>query len=141
MNVFSGNSNYPPGLSDSTPDAPWNQYDQDPIDVDVDYSVVMMKTTTIETSDYDVETYEECERDDEGYIVGFSGKDYTYDNVDWKEEFKNQCLSPMELISTLEEICTKLLNGEEVNIRKEKLKFIISECKDWDCDEEDVSKA
>lgn len=131
---------YPAG-AEHDPSAPWNQHDQDPIEVDVDYSVVMMKTTTIETSDYDVEKWEECERDDEGHLVGVCGETYNYDNVEWKDEYSNQRMSPMELISTLEDICTKLLNGEEIKISKANLKFIISECKDWDCDEENVDKA
>ena len=143
MNVFSGNSNYPPGLSDSTQDAPWNEPgDNDPIEVDVDYSVVMLRNTTITTSDYDVEKWEECERDDDGHLVGVCGETYNYDNVNWRKEYSEQHLTPIELIDELKNICEKLINDKNFNIvTNERLQYLINECKDWDWDEEDVSKS
>ena len=141
MYIYGNNSNYPPGVSDSTPGAPWNEPgDNDPIEVDVEYSVVMMRNATIETKDYDVEKWDECERDDEGYLVGVSGETYTYDNVDWRSEYANQHMSPIELIGELEEICEELLR-DELKINRERLKYLLEECKDWDCDEENVDKA
>lgn len=143
MNVFSGNSNYPPGLSDSTPGTPWNEPgDNDPIEVDVDYSVVMLRNTTITTSDYDVEKWEECERDDDGHLVGVCGETYNYDNVNWRKEYSEQHLTPIELIDELKNICEKLIDDKNFNIvTNERLQYLINECKDWDWDEEDVSKS
>ena len=136
-----GNGNYPPGVSDSTPGAPWNDHDNEPIEVDVDYSVVMLRNATIKTTDYEIEKWEDCERDDDGYFVGVCGESYNYDNTDWKEEYSNQCMSPIELIGVLEEICKKLLDGEELKINNERLQYLLGECKDWDCDEEEVTQA
>ena len=136
-----GNGNYPPGAAND-PRAPWNEPgDNDPIEVDVDYSVMMMRTATIKTTDYEIDKWEDCERDDDGYFVGVCGESYNYDNTDWKEEYSNQCMSPIELIGVLEEICEKLLNGEELKINKERLQYLLDECMGWDCDDEEVTQA
>ena len=132
---------YPAG-AEHDPSAPWNQHDPEPVDVDVEYSVVMMRSITIETTDYDVEKWEECERDDDGHLVGVCGETYNYDNVNWRKEYSEQHLTPIELIDELKNICEKLINDKNFNIvTNERLQYLINECKDWDWDEEDVSKS
>ena len=139
MNVFSGNSNYPPGLSDSPPGTPWNEpYDQDPIEVDVEYSVVLRKRTTISTTDYDRDEWEECERDEDGYVTRFGGTEISYDNVDVENEYNNQHYSPMELIRILKAETERNLreHPECVGAKDGTWQNIIDECDNWIAEDE-----
>ena len=72
--------NYPWGAN--TKDAPWNQSDPDPVKVDVTVSTTLSKETTIETTDYNIDKWEDCEIDDEGHISRIGGCDYDFSHSD-----------------------------------------------------------
>ena len=49
--------------------SPYNQSDQKPIEVDVCISQTLHKSTTISTTDYTIEEWEDCERGDDGKFI------------------------------------------------------------------------
>lgn len=143
MNLFSSNSNYPPGVNDYTEDAPWNQYDQDEIECDAEYSVILRKKTFITTTDYIKEKWDECESDEEGNLVRYGGEEIHYDNVEWLKEYKKDHLTPLQLIARLKSELQRMLEQEPqaVGAKNGTWEYLIQECEDWEDEEEDCEQA
>ena len=135
-----GNSNYPPGLSDNTPGAPWNEPENEARDVDVLISSSLSKETTISTTDYEPEEWDDYEQDDvDGTVHHYGGTDYNFDNCDFKKEYNNQHLTPLELIQEFRAFLTEYMPDPVINMRKyRKFKHLIEECTDWTEDEVEV---
>lgn len=79
------NYNYPWGAD--TPDAPWNQSEQEPKEVNVTVSITLSKQVTIEVNDY--KEYEDQDEDGIYTTVDFS-------DCDLKEAVKRQVYLPHE---------------------------------------------
>ena len=132
--------NYPMGAAND-PNAPYNQpSDPDPIEVDVEYSCVMRKATTVGTTRYQAFDWEDSEPDGEGGYVYTGGTDYEFDDNDFRDEFAEQRYNPAELIDELKTIVTMLIDGEDVTISKTKLKHILEDCEGWEIEDEDCGR-
>ena len=76
---------YPLGAN--TPDAPWNQSDPDPVDVDCYVSCSISKDITISTTDYIAEKWEDWDMDAEGNYVHSGGVDYDFSDCNFSEAY------------------------------------------------------
>ena len=138
-------SNYPPGVSDSTPDAPWNQSDPDDMDFDVTCSQTLSKTVTVTTNNY-IPGAEgvDYESDDEGgcYAVPYHDDPDTSD-TNWAEEYHdNNYHTPIQLIGLFKDTLLQQLESWESledtpEGKKEirKIEGLIKECEGW-CEDE-----
>ena len=79
------NYNYPMGAD--TADAPWNQVEPEPIEVEVTVSITLSKTVKVYVDDY---IQEAPESDGEVYYAG----DIDLSNCDLKTAVKNQITLP-----------------------------------------------
>lgn len=129
--MFDSNSNYPPGLSDRTPGAPWNDGGQPEEDVDCLYSVVLTRSATISTTQYTKDEWEDYDFDGVEYSHT-GGVEYDFSDCDFLDEFEKQHLTPIQLIARFEDILKKLRDGEELKLRKSEIKFLLEECDGWE---------
>lgn len=88
-------NNYPDNVSSNDPNAPWNQdtSEQDFIETDVEVSISLSKTLTIQTDDY-IESIEEdydVDIDEEGNRVIYGGKypSYDFSETNWIQSYIN----------------------------------------------------
>lgn len=96
------NYNYPLGAD--TPDAPWNQPgDPDPLEVEVTVSTTLSKDTSVWTTDYIAESWEDWDTGDEGEVIHTGGTTYDYSDVNFEKEYLDEHYS-------LEELLTKVAN-------------------------------
>jgi hypothetical protein len=127
-------SNYPPGLSDSTPGAPWNESEVPEKEFDVTCCQTLSKTTSVLTSNYiPGASGVDYEPDDEGgyYASGWHDPDDTSD-TNWADEYHdNEHYTPLQLI----ELFKKHLENELIRMGEVKnerwIKHLIEECSDW----------
>ena len=132
-------SGYYPMGAEHDKNAPYNQQEQEPIAVNVEYSLVLRKKTEVSTADYDKDEWEECERDDEGNLVRYGDTEISYDSVDFVSEYNNQHYTPCELIGLLaEEMKRKLDKGEGTKKERANWQLVLDECADWTEDDEEV---
>lgn len=139
--------NYPPGVSDNTIGAPWNEPDVPEKDFEITCSQSLSRTATVTTNNYipgasGVDYEPDC---DGGYCAcGWQDPDDTSD-TDWSKEY-SECgyKTPLQLIQLLREYVEKdLKNVAEVAkntqqneaFLKRKLEHLIEECDCW-CDDE-----
>ena len=132
-------SNYPDGLSDNTPGAPWN----DPIvpekEFDVTCSQTLSKTVTVTTNNYiPGVSGVDYESDDEGgyCAVGWHDPDDTSD-TNWNEEYSLCHETIPSLLNILKEYIKKDLEYGDSKFSKEHLKYLLEECDGWTVDEEE----
>ena len=141
-------NNYPPGVSDNTPDAPWNQEDVPEKEFDVTCTLCMSKTVSCFTNDY-IPGAEgvDYEPDDEGGCVacGWHDPDDT-SNTNWSEVFGSNHKTIPELLEELKKYIQKDLDNidkvaeeqkHDKAFLKRKLEFLLEECDGWNVDEED----
>jgi hypothetical protein len=144
-------NNYPPGVSDNTPDAPWNDPEVPEKEFDVTCTLCMSKTVSCYTKDY-IPGAEgvDYEPDDEGgsYAVPYHEDDDTSD-TNWSEVFKDNHKTIPELLEEFKQYLQKDLKNIDAvaEIRKHdkaflkrKLERLIEECDGWSIDEEDYEK-
>ena len=140
--------NYPPGVSDSTPDAPWNDPYVPEKEFDVTCTICMSKTVSCLTNDY-IPGAEgvDYEPDDEGGCVacGWHDPDDTSD-TNWNDVFNSNHRAIPELLEELKKYVQRDLDNidriaEEQHhdkaFLKRKLEFLLEECDGWVVDEED----
>ena len=131
-------SNYPPGLSDNTPGAPWNEPDVPEKEFDVTCTQTLSKTVSVLTTNYvPGASGVDYEPDDEGgyYASGWHDPDDTSD-TNWADEYHdNDYLTPLQLIEIFKQYLENDLNrmGEVKNERW--IKHLIEECSNWIEDE------
>ena len=143
--------NFPPGVSDNTPDAPWNDPEVPEKEFDVTCTLCMSKTVSCYTKDY-IPGAEgvDYEPDDEGgsYAVPYHEDDNTSD-TNWSEVFKDNHKTIPELLEEFKQYLQKDLKNIDAvaEIRKHdkaflkrKLERLIEECDGWSIDEEDYEK-
>lgn len=131
-------SNYPPGVSDSTPDAPWNQSDPDDMDFDVTCSQTLSKTVTVTTNNY-IPGAEgvDYESDDEGgcYAVPYHDDPDTSD-TNWAEEYHdNQYHTPAQLLELFKQCLEENMKNGLVFKTPKFTEDLIKECEGW-CEDE-----
>ena len=138
-------SNYPTGVSDSTPDAPWNQVDVPEKEFEVTCSQSLSRTVSVWTSNYiPGASGVDYEPDGEGgyCACGWQDPDDTSD-TDWSKEY-DECgyKTPLQLIQLFKVELEKQYNEcnvatSEGKIEARRLKHLIEECECWNEDETD----
>ena len=144
-------NNYPPGVSDNTPDAPWNDPEVPEKEFDVTCTLCMSKTVSCYTKDY-IPGAEgvDYESDDEGgcHAVPYHDEDDTSD-TNWSDVFGANHKTIPELLDEFKQYLEKDLENIDAiaEIRKHdkaflkrKLERLIEECDGWSIDEEDYEK-
>ena len=81
-------NNYSYPIGSDTPDAPWNQIDPEPQEVEVTISMTISKTVKVKVTDY---TCEE-DWDEEGY----HGINYDFSDCNLEQAVKNQIILPTD---------------------------------------------
>lgn len=127
-------SNYPPGVSDSTPDAPWNQSDPDDMDFDVTCSQTLSKTVTVTTNNYIPGAKGvDYESDDEGgcYAVPYHDAPDTSD-TNWAEEYHaNDYHTPLQLLALFKQLLEENMKNGLVFKSPKYTLDLINECDNW----------
>ena len=136
-------NNYPDGLSDHSPDAPWNEPEVPEKEFEVTCSQSLSKTVSVWTNDYiPGASGVDYEPDDEGgyYASGWQDPDDTSD-TNWANEYHaNDYHTPLQLIQLLKQV---LLNDLEHGIAFKSPKFthdLINECEGWTEDETEYTE-
>ena len=146
-------SNYPPGVSDSTWDAPWNDPDVPEKEFDVTCSQSLSRTTSVWTNNYiPGASGVDYENDGEGgsYACGWHDPDDTSD-TNWAKEYEeNGFKTPLELIGLLKEYLEKDLRNIQKDMlpndrsykatKARMLKGLIEECDCWTEDETEFTQ-
>ena len=130
---------YPPG-AEFDPNAPYNQSDQTPIEVDVCISQTLHKSTTISTTDYVAEEWEDYERDDDGGFVTTREVSYNFSDSDLLSAYKNDNWTIPELLYELKDYIKQDLDKGCSESKKAWLERMMKACEDWELDEEEVIK-
>lgn len=131
-------SNYPDGVNDNTPGAPWNEPEVPEKEFDVTCSQSLSKTVTVTTNNY-IPGAEgvDYEPDDEGgyCAVGWHDPDDTSD-TDWEEEYSNEHYTPLQLIELFKRYLQHILDDKvQVLTLASYIKHLIEECDNWSEDE------
>lgn len=116
---------YPLGAD--TPYAPWNEREVPERQFDVCISQTLSKSTRVTTNDY----VPEVDQNEDGVYESTDTSD-----TDWKEAYKNEHLTPLQLICEFKDFLTKHLPDPVVDAAEyKKWKKLISECDGWIEDE------
>lgn len=133
-------SNYPPGLSDSTVGAPWNESDVPYEEFEVTCSQSLSKTVKVTTNNYiPGASGVDYETDDEGhpYATPWHDDPDTTD-TDWAEEYHdNDYHTPMQLLELFKQCLEENMKNGVVFKTPGVTKQLISECDGWIEDETD----
>ena len=134
------NYDYPYGAD--TPDAPWNQSDPEPIEVEVTISQSLSRSTIIEVTDYIINEWEDTEYiKEEGISRTRKGIDYDFSDSDLKEAYEIQEYTIPELLEYLKSyLINDIAQCVEGSSRKKLLKCILKGCEGWTVDETEVIK-
>ena len=133
-------SNYPDGLSDNTPGAPWN----DPVIPEKEFEITVSQTLSKATSVWT-----------DNYVPGARGVDYEpdgeggYSASGWQDDDDTSdtdcnkiCLeneySPLQIIQACEKITTALLSEGTKTVEGIWLPALISSCENWEEDDFEV---
>ena len=128
---------YPPG-AEFDPNAPYNQSDPEPVKVDVCISQTLHKSTTISTTDYVAEEWEDYERDDDGGFVTTREVSYNFSDSDLLSAYKNDNWTIPELLDELKDYIKRDLENGCSKPKKAWLEKMMKACEDWELDEEEV---
>ena len=134
------NYDYPCGAD--TPDAPWNQSDPEPIEVEVTISQSLSRSTTIEVHDYTIKEWEDTEYiKEEGISRIGKGIDYDFSDSNLKEAYEMQEYTIPELLEYLKSyLINDIAQCVEGSSRQKLLKYILKGCEGWTVDETEVIK-
>lgn len=119
---------YPPGAYND-PNAPYNEVEVPEKEFEVTISQSLSKNTSIYTQDYMPEYDEE-----DGHIYADTSQ------TDWKQAYKDNAMTPLDIIQNCEKIAKALLEQGQTRFAGVYLKTLVEECQDWDEDELDVEK-
>lgn len=131
-------SNYPPG-AEYDMNAPYNQEEPNPVDVDVQAYITLTKTATVAVTDYNATNWEDWEVDDDGRTVHSGGTDYDFSETDFKEAFETQEFNIPELLSILKLYAEADIDGS-FHTEGRKAESILKACDAWEVDEFDVEE-
>ena len=122
---------YPPG-AEFDPRAPWNEQEVPERQFDVCISQTLSKSTRVTTDDY----VPGVDPDEDGY--GYHDYSDTSD-TDWWEAYKNEHLTPLQLIEEFKDFLTKHLPDPIIDVKGfRRFKHLIDECEGWTEDETEV---
>ena len=112
------NYNYPMGAD--TPDAPWNQRDPEPVEVEVQVSIARPKNIKLPVTDYIVEP---GGIDEDGVPMS---QLYVFDDCDFHQALKDNVTLPHQLAD--------LMEGCKLT------KYDVADCKGWELEEVEISE-
>lgn len=103
--------------------APWNEQEVPERTFDVCISQTLSKSTKVTTNDY----VHEVDQDEDGY------HDYSdTSDTDWKEAYKNEHLTPLQLIGEFKQFLTKHLPDPVIDMKRfQEFNRLIKECEGW----------
>lgn len=93
-------------------------------------SQTLSKEVDINTSDYSLQ--EEIDYDDDGNSLYHSWVDTS--DTDWKEAYKNDAMTPLDIITACRHICT-YLHTNNIPVNNFNLQSLIHSCEGWIEDE------
>ena len=129
---------YPPG-AEHDPNAPWNQSDPEPVEVEVAISQTLSKSTKILITDYTVNEWEDVETDNEGGFLRTGGVEYDCSDSDLKGAYNEQEYTIPELLDYLKDyLIADIANCNKDKGKKQKLQHILDCCEGWEVDETEV---
>ena len=130
---------YPPGAEFDS-DAPWNQNNPEEKEFEVTVSQTLSKNTTVTTSDYiPGGSSQETEWDIDGYHTITCHEPDDTSDTDWKKAYKNEHLTPIQLIGEFKDFLTKHLPDPIIDVKGfQRFKYLINECEEWEVDETEV---
>lgn len=132
---------YPPGL-EFDPDAPWNEDELKPVQVEVTISQSLSRSTVIEVTDYIIKEWEDTEYiKEEGISRTRKGIDYDFSDSNLKEAYEIQEYTIPELLEYLKSyLINDIAQCSEESNKKRLLQCILKGCEGWTVDETEVIK-
>ena len=131
-------SGYFPIGEEYNPNAPYNQSNIEPIQLNVIISQSLSRLTTIEVTDYITNEWEDIEIDEDGKFHKIEGIEYDFSDSDLKETYERQEYTIPELLDYLKDYLITDINKCNEDSKKRKLQHILKCCKDWEVDETEV---
>lgn len=119
-------NNYGYGLTDNSPNTPWNEPSVPDHDFDVDVTVTLSNSTTITTNDYMPDVDEE-----DGRVY----QDTSY--TDWSKAYEESCYTIPQMLEELKLLLEEKLADHNCK-KKTKYKQMLEDCQGWTVDECDV---
>lgn len=134
-------SDYYPAGAQNDPNAPYNQKDSKPVDVEVYFNQTLSRVATVEVKDYVEEAWEDWEQDEEGNVLHSGGIDYDFSDTNFLKAYKDQELDIPELLSYLKTYITEDLAQTSPHSGKGKhLKRLLAACEGWEVIDEEAVK-
>ena len=131
-------SGYFPIGEEYNPNAPYNQSNIEPIQLNVIISQSLSRSTTIEVTDYITNEWEDIEIDEGGKFHKIEGIEYDFLDSDLKGAYERQEYTIPELLNYLKDYLIADINKCNEESKKRKLQHILKCCKDWEVDETEV---
>ena len=144
---------YPPG-AEHDPNAPYNQSDPNPVDVDCCVSCSISKDVTVSTTDYIAEKWDDWDMDAEGNYVHSGGVDYDFSDCNFSKVYHQNHYGILDLLEQLKvflegaienlEHLSSEASKEEKAAKRANLRIykqMLEDCQGWTLDEEEVVKA
>ena len=131
-------SGYFPIGEEYNPNAPYNQSNIEPIQLNVIISQSLSRSTTIEVTDYITNEWEDIEIDEGGKFHKIEGIEYDFSDSDLKGAYERQEYTIPELLDYLKDYLIADINKCNEESKKRKLQHILKCCKDWEVDETEV---
>lgn len=131
---------YPPGAQ-FDPNAPYNQSDPKPVEVEVCISQTLSRSTKIKVTDYIANKWEDVEHDGEIGFYRTRGVEYDFSNSDLKEAYEVQDYTIPELLDYLKSyLIADIAECSAKSNKKKLLQHILACCEGWKVDETEVIK-
>ena len=131
-------SGYFPIGEEYNPNAPYNQSNIEPIQLNVVISQSLSRSTTINVTDYITNEWEDIEIDENGKFHKIEGIEYDFSDSDLKEAYERQEYTIPELLDYLKDYLIADINKCNEESKKRKLQHILKCCEDWEVDETEV---
>ena len=131
-------SGYYPIGEEYNPNAPYNQSNIEPIQLNVIISQSLSRPTTIEVTDYITNEWEDIEIDEDGKFHKIEGIEYDFSDSDLKGAYERQEYTIPELLDYLKDYLIADINKCNEESKKRKLQHILKCCEDWEVDETEV---
>lgn len=129
---------YPPG-AEFDPDAPYNQSEPEPVEVDVTISQSLSRSTTIKVTDYISNEWEDVEPNNKGGFYRTKEIEYDFSDSDLKGAYEEQDYTIPELLDYLKAyLIADIANCDKESGKKQKLQHILDCCEGWEVDETEV---
>lgn len=130
------NYDYPIGAD--TSDAPWNERDNETVNVECTISQSLSKNVKVEATNYSEYHSTDAEIDEDGFRVEYESVDYDFSNCNLEQDYKETHLTALQLIQEFKAHLQSLLPTNLTLSESRRIKYLISECEGWVEDEIEV---